>query len=171
MGPAPMPHGMGGVGGPGHPPEEAAERFAQADRDGDGMLSQEEFAAALMAPPQRPQGFQPPPMRVAGRRLDGPPPEAELLAYFSDVSSGPVAEVPEEAVAGQAEGDAADLTEGAAIQDMVLSQLEAMLHDPELADDDRVMILEMGNAVAVLDPAASDFTAQLEAILGGRTDA
>lgn len=182
MGPVPMPHARGGVGGsghPGHPPDAAAdasERFAQADLDGDGMLSQEEFAAALSVPPQRPQGVQPPPMGFPGRRPEGPPPggtppESELLAYFSGVSPASVAEVPEEADVTQAEGDAAFLSEGAAIQDMVLSQLEAMLQETELADEERMMIMEMGNAIALLDPAASDFTAQLEAILGGVTEA
>lgn len=174
------PEGMGRPETPnrGAQPE---EMFALADQDGDGMLSQEEFAAAMMPPPgnaQAPHGGFP------GLR---PRPEArnseqELLAYFDQAADArtsesappspldPVAAPAEDAVTA-ARADSAVPSDPSGVQDMLLKQLEEVLQDSSLTETDRRYLLEMGSAVAMLDPEAPDFALQLEAILADPAEA
>jgi hypothetical protein len=117
--------------------------FAQADADGDGMLSQAEFAAA-MAPrhAERPEGR--PSGRMAPPRWDG--------EYD---------QVPE---ASAESGD------GLALQQHLLEQIASLVADESLTDADRELLRGMAEAVYQLDPSDPEFALRLEEILSAAGD-
>ncbi|MNR94718.1 hypothetical protein D3C72_258060 [compost metagenome] len=165
-----MPGPMRGAGRPGEAPDAAAfaeERFMHADQDGDGVLSQEEFAAALASQPM------PTPPR-GGRPPMGPPPsgsgEPGGFRHFSPPTEGKAARSaateprPESGVLLEERSEAADL------QAHLLEQMDSLLQDEALSEVDREFIQETAEVIASLDPEDPQFHQDVERLLTVASD-
>lgn len=152
--------------------------FKQADRDGDGLLSQEEFAEALSSRPQGPQpsGFARPPMmrsEAPGWREAILPPD-DVQSVDLPVSQDPFAiDSQASAVAEPGiEEEAGELVppDPATLHGELLSQIEAMLGAPELPEEERAYLEQIDGAIRQLDPSDPEYAVRLQEILGASTE-